>query len=141
MDTLQSKNEYAKHVSLFLAELLRTRKIDLERAADIAQKVLQNINLIDNEQHFLQFVKELSRDFEELFPFETKMQMHVRSNVRKDVERKVQSYAVHMMSHDMGESLAILQEAIRDEVNLVQLCQKFPKFQQYIEANSTQWTK
>jgi hypothetical protein len=136
-----SKNDFARHISLFLAELLRTRKIDLERAAEIAQKVVENINLIDNENHFLQFVKELTLDFDELFPFEERVHMHLHVGERRDLERRVRSYAVHIMSTDLNQSLAILQEAIKDEINLDQLYSKFPQFKIYVDANIHQWTK
>ena len=141
MDSQNNKNEYARHISLFLAELLRTRKIGLERAAEIAQKVVENINLIDSEHNFLQFVKELTLDFDELFPFEERVHLRVHTGQRRDLERKVRGYAVHIMSQDMNEALAILQEAIKDEIQLPDLCVKFPQFKQFVDSNIHQWTK
>ncbi|HEX9503167.1 MAG TPA: hypothetical protein VF974_02490 [Patescibacteria group bacterium] len=141
MDSANSKNEYARHVSLFLAELLRSRKISLERAAEIAQKVVENINLIDSEHNFLQFVKELTLDFDELFPFEERVHMHVHVGERRDLERKVRGYAVHIMPSDLNQALAILQEALKDEVQLPDLYVKFPQFKQFIDSTIHQWTK
>ncbi len=136
-----SKNDYAKSVSLFLAELLRTRKINLKRAADIAQKVVQNINLIDTERHFLQFVKELASDFEELFPFEELVHLHIHSTDRRDLEHKVRLFVAHIMSSDQPQALNLLQESLRNDVTSAELYAKFPQFRQFTERNIEQWNK
>ncbi|MBX4191827.1 MAG: hypothetical protein KW804_03445 [Candidatus Doudnabacteria bacterium] len=144
MNSENNKNEYAKHISLFLAELLRTRKIQLERAAEIAQKVVQNINLIDNEVIFLKFVKELSFDFDELLPLEERVSLYMRVGERKELENKVTEYAVRNMTTDIHKSNAILQEAANDGIKLMDLYQKFPDFKQFVDSTTSQsqpWTK
>ena len=129
------KNEYARSVALFLAELLRTRKTNLIRAAEIAQKVVNNINLIDTEHDFLRLIKELSADFEELNKLEPLISFNVHRNERREIEIKVRQFVVSIVSSDMGQALAILQEAIKDDSLLEDLCQKFPQFNQFIQSN------
>ncbi len=141
MNTQGNKNEYARLVSLFLAELLHTRKISLDRAAEIGQKVLANINLIDTEQDFMKLVMELTRDFEELMPFEERVHIHAHVSERKDLERKVRAFVVSILATDMPLAIKILEEAIRDEVSLADLQHKFPEFSKYLETNSHQWNK
>ncbi|OGE74150.1 MAG: hypothetical protein A3I07_01785 [Candidatus Doudnabacteria bacterium RIFCSPLOWO2_02_FULL_42_9] len=136
-----NKNEFAKHVALFLAELIRSRRIDLQRAADIAQKVVQNINLIDSESQFLEFVKELHRDFDELHALVDIVHMHVHMSARKDLENKVSMYVASIMPSDMGLAVKILEEAIVDGVTEEALCQKFPGFKEYVEINPKLWNK
>ena len=140
-DTSSQKNEYAKHLSLFLAELLRTRKIDLYRAAEIAQKVVENINLVDSEQHFLKLVKELTLDFQELNAFDDRVHFHIQISERKDLEQKVRAFVVNIMTTDENLALQILQESTKEETKLQDLCGKFPLFKQFIETDQKQWTK
>src|SRR6185436_7071636 len=113
-EATEQKNEYAKAISLFLAELLRTRKITLHRAADIAQKVVENINLIDTEEHFLKLVKELSSDFDELQHLVERYHMHLKVTDRKDLEHKARMFAIQIMSSDMNLALQVLQEATKE---------------------------
>ena len=127
-----NKNEYAKAVSMFLAELLRTRKIGLVRAADIAQKFVENINLLDSEQRFLQFIKELSDDFEELYHLEERVDMHMKFNFRHDFEQKVREFAIATLFTDPNLACSVLQEAVNENCELNTLAVKFPQFGNFI---------
>ncbi len=49
-DSAKQKEEYAQAVCYFLAELLRNHRVSLPRAAEISEKVVGNINLIDTEK-------------------------------------------------------------------------------------------
>lgn len=135
MENIQNKNEYAKVVSLFLAELIRSRKVMLRGAADIAEKVVMNINLIDTEQQFLNLIKELSVDFEELHPLSERMHVHIKTIERKDMEQQVKSFVSNIMPTNMDLALDVLKEAAKDQVKLSELCQKFPEFKQFIETH------
>jgi hypothetical protein len=134
MSRENNKNEYARHVALFLAELLRTRRISLDRAAEISQRVVENLNLIDTENHFLEFVKHLAKDFQELFPLEDRINLRIRTKSRSELEKQVEAYATHIMSKDLDQSLAILQEAAKEDLKLIEFYAKFPDFKLYIES-------
>jgi len=129
------QNEYAKAVSLFLAELLRTHKTSLTRAAEIAEKVLQNINLIDTEQQFLEFVKILSSDFEELHHLGEVFHMHVKITERRYLEEKVRMFVIQTISSNTQLAADVLQDAVKDEVSMEGLSGKFPDFKQYISGH------
>lgn len=132
MDFSNQKDEYAKSASYFLAELLRTRKISLKRVAEIGQKVIDHINLIDTEQDFLKLVKELSADFEELNTLGDRVQMSIGISQRKSLEHKVLDFVAFILPQDTTVALAILQEAVKEDVRLEDLCGKFPRFGQFI---------
>jgi hypothetical protein len=134
-DVSKQKNEYARMISLFLAELLRTRKTSLNRAADISQKVVENINLIDTEVDFLRFVQMLTSEFDEMVPMKEVVQLHIRKNHRVDLEQKVKSFVIHIMQEDPNHALEVLQEASKDDAKLPDLCLKYPKLKQFIEIN------
>ncbi|MBI4049460.1 MAG: hypothetical protein HY395_01425 [Candidatus Doudnabacteria bacterium] len=129
------KEQYAKLVCLFLAEQLRTRKISLHRAADIAQKVLNNINLLNDEHDFLRLIKELSKDFEELFRLEDRVFFWVEANERKNMEASVKTFAIEVIPQDPKLALEVMLEAIKEEVKLEDLKQKFPMFSDYLQRS------
>ncbi|HEV8601163.1 MAG TPA: hypothetical protein VGQ87_01030 [Patescibacteria group bacterium] len=126
------KEQYAKTVCLFLAEQLRVKKIGLKRAADIAQKVVFNINLMDTEADFLRFVKELSKDFDELFRLEDRVFFNMIADERKQMENMVRNFAIQILSEDPKMALDIMLEAIKEESKVETLAAKFPKFNDYI---------
>lgn len=134
MNTLDQKDQYAKAVSMFLAELLRTRRIGLNRAADIAQKVVANLNLLDSEARFLQFIKELSGDFEELFQLEARVDMHMKFSARHDFEQKVREFAISTLPTDANLACLVLQEAVSENCESEELSAKFPQFKEFINS-------
>ena len=60
------KENMSKAVCLFLAEMLRTRKVKLDRCADIAAEIVNRLESIGSEKQFLDAVKELEFEFQEL---------------------------------------------------------------------------
>jgi hypothetical protein len=133
-DINPKKEEYAKAVCMFLAEMLRTRKVSLARSAEIAQKVVDNINLIDTEEDFLRLIKELTSDFEELFKLQKIVLLDVERSQRRDMEETVREYVINIMGTDARQALDVLVEAVKAESQLPQLCAKFPKLKEFTEA-------
>ncbi|MBI2355658.1 MAG: hypothetical protein HYV13_00440 [Candidatus Doudnabacteria bacterium] len=133
---IANKEQYAKLVCLFLAEQLRVKRISLRRAADIAQKVTENLSLIDSEQDFLRLIKELSNDFEELFTFEERVFFWVHTNERNNLEATVRAFAIETIPQDPKLALDVMLAAINDETRLDDLKQKFPSFAQFLERMS-----
>ena len=136
MSDLPNKEQYARLVCLFLAEQLRVKKISLRRAADISQRVVNNINLIDTEQDFLRLVKELSKDFEELFTLEDRVFFYMQINERRSMETFVKRFAIEIIPQDPKLALDIMLTAIKDEAKLEDLKARFPLFSQYLERSS-----
>ena len=127
------KEEFAKLTCLFLAEQLRTKKISLQRASEIAQKVVQNLNLLDTEQDFLKFIKELTADFEELVHLEQRVFMHAEVTERRQMESHVKEFVISVLTHDANLALTIMEAAVKDETRLEHLLQSFPEFKNYME--------
>ena len=135
--TTDQKNQYAKSICYFLAELLRTRRISLERAADISQKMIDNINLLDSEHDFLQLTKTLAQDFEELIYLKERISLDIGVLKRKDLEDKVRQFVVNVLPNDTTLALNILEEAIKSDIELSELGKKFPEFGQFL--TKTPW--
>ncbi len=130
-----NKEAYAQSVCYFLAELLRTHKVALNRAAEISQKVLDNINLIDSEQQFLKFIKELSLDFEELMGLSERINMHIQVDERTNLEAWVRQFVIAVLPADLNQASEVLQEAVKSTCEINSLCGKFPQFKQFIESH------
>jgi hypothetical protein len=138
-----SKEEYARQVCLFLAEMIRCRRIKLSRAAEIAQKVVENINLIDSEEQFLKFINELSKDFQEMIYLGARVTFEFQAANRVQSEQYVREFVVLMLGHDLNMALAILQESIKTESReklLENLSIKFPQFKEFLEQQK-KWMK
>ncbi len=136
MQNQNSKEEYAKQVCLFLAELLRTRRITLMRAAEIAEQVTQNITLIDSEAQFLALIKDLTSQFQELLHLGERVHLHMDMTKRLLMESQVREFVITFLTRDTGLALNVLQEAVKDSIQTNDLCVKFPQFQQFIQTKS-----
>lgn len=132
---MDKKEEYAKAVCLFLAEQLRIHRLTLARAAEIARKIVAHMNLIDTEYDFLNLVKELSKDFDELVVLEQRVYIGVVQDERKHMETLVKEFVIETLSNDSDLALAIMHDATQDKVKLSDLKQKFPQFNTFLQAN------
>lgn len=135
MDSSTQKDKYAKAVCYFLAELLRTRKITLTRSAEIAQKVVDHINLIDSEADFLRLIKEMTSDFEELFQLTERIQTTIKVDTRKDLEAGVREFVIRMLPQDTKLALEVLLAAIQENTKVDDLCARFPQFKDFLIIN------
>jgi hypothetical protein len=132
---LTSKEQYAQMVCLFLAEGLRTRRISLQRAAEIAEKFLQNLNLLDTENDFLSLIKELSKDFDELSVLETKVAKSKETTEKRKLEALVKEFVIGILATDVKMAMNILQDASIGDAQLRDLGAKYPAFKNYLGKN------
>ncbi len=137
-EPVNTKEQYAQAVCYFLAELLRNHRVSLPRAAEISEKVVGNINLIDTEKQFLEFIRDLSRDFEELLQFTERIDMHMKAGDREKLETQVREFVISSIGSDLDTAFAVLNEAIKEGCRHEDLCQKFPQFHQFIQTRV--WT-
>jgi predicted transcriptional regulator len=137
----QKKQNFGKAICLFLAEGMRSREIGLARAADIAEKVVSNINLIDTEEDFYNLIKELSKDFEELKKLNKKLVKAVKNAEQEKMEKSVKEYVSRILSHDSKLALTLMQEACKPGANLQNLREQFPSFDFFIKENENEHRK
>ncbi len=126
------KEEYAKAVCFFLAEMLRSHRITLQRSSEIAQKVVENISLIDTEEEFLKFIKELTADFEDLYKLEQRVILDIQIGKREEMEAQVREFVIVAISENPTLALSILTEAIKENSKTDSLADKFPQFKQFV---------
>lgn len=132
---IKNKEEYAKSVCYFLAEELRVQRVSLPRAAEIAQKVVDNLNLIDTEQDFLRLILDLSKDFEELHKLHERIRFDIDTSNRRGLEEEVREFVVNILPRDTDLALRILKEAVKDDIKDEDLSHDFPEFKVFLEKN------
>jgi hypothetical protein len=133
---LTNRHDYALAVCHFLAEGLRSRQISLMRGAEIAEKVIQNLNLIDSEYDFLRLVKELSKDFDELLQLEQRISMFIKGDERKKMEIEVKEFVITSLAQDAASAVQLMEAAIKDGADSRGLAARFPKFKEYLDKKN-----
>jgi len=94
------KENMSKAVCLFLAEMLRTRKVKLDRCADIAAEIVNRLESIGSEKQFLDAVKELEFEFQELKTLKNDLLQVTSMSSRQQMEQIVREYAIQILPHD-----------------------------------------
>lgn len=123
-------------VALFLAEIIRSRRTNLRRAAEIARHVVANIQNIRTEKQALLFLTEVERDFEEVVILKQALHFGYKKSSVKVYEQGIKEYAAGVFSKDMVLSSTFLQDAAKNEMTIQELCLKYPEFCDYLQKNS-----
>ena len=128
------KDAALNQLCLFLAEEMRIHTISLGEAKGIARQVLTNGNLIDNEEHLLRLMIELSKDYPQLKKFEKKLTIYIERTSRNEAEKKVTEFVQQFMDKNQDLALSILDDAINSGNSLEALSQKYPEFAEFIKT-------
>lgn len=133
MQATLPQEQLARSVCDFLSEMLRTKQVSLERGAEIASAVTHRLQTIRSESDFLDAVRELEFDFQELHALHSELQMHSRLSDRQSMEHLVRLYAADILVRDPKGAVTIMEEALRPDVTLDWLLRKYPAFNQFYE--------
>ncbi|MBX4191860.1 MAG: hypothetical protein KW804_03610 [Candidatus Doudnabacteria bacterium] len=133
MTKLKPKDNAAHLFCLYLAEEMRQRTISLGEAKELARAVVAHKNLIDNEEHLLRLVMELSKDFPRLKKFEQSLAVYIKRKGRTIGEKLVTEFVASIMDTDQNLSMQILEDAIDANNNLDILKSKYPKFAEFLD--------
>jgi len=129
---LSPKDNSAHLLCLFLAEEMRMHTISLGEAKEIARAVVAHKNLIDNEEHMLHLIMELSKDYPQLKKFEKNLAVYIEKQSRSEGEKKVTEFVASIMDSDPAAAMKILEDAIDVANNLDILKSKYPKFAEFL---------
>ena len=129
---LTPKDNSAHLFCLFLAEEMRMHTVSLGEAKEMARAVVAHKNLIDNEEHMLRLIIELSKDFPQLKKFEKKLATNIEKQGRSDAEKKVTEFVSIIMDTDSNLAMKILEDAIDASNNLDILKSKYSKFAEFL---------
>ena len=132
---LNPKDNAAHLFCLFLAEEMRQRTISLGEAKEMARALVAHKNLIDNEEHMLHLILELSKDFPQLKRFEQKLAIYIEKQSRSVAERKITEFVAAIMDRDQNLAMQILEDAIDSRHNLDILKSKYPAFKEFLNQS------
>ena len=130
------KEKLAKAVCLFLAEMLRTREVTLRRGAEIAAQVVDQLGEIKSEIHFLEIVREMEYEFQELKQLEKDLVFYHEVDKREKMEKLVRQYAVNYLPDNPEAAVDIMEEALKPDITLEDLAKKFVDFAKFINKNN-----
>lgn len=121
---------------LFLAEMLRTRRVSLRRGADIAAAIVVKLDQIQSEAEFLQLVKQLEYEFQELQHLEQDLTFYHKVSQREKLEKLVREFAIQNLPDDPHRAVALMEEALLPGVELSELTKNFPDFGEFVGAHT-----
>ena len=121
-----------KLVAMFLAEVIRSRRTSLSRAAEISDRVIQLLPQMKTESQALSLLTDVEKDFEEMVVLKQALHFGYRDTDIQVYEQDIKEYAARIFTQDMALSVAFLQEASKPDMDIQKLCFKYPDFCQYL---------
>ncbi len=134
---MASNNQFNGLVALFLAEIIRSRRTSLRRAAEISNWVIRNLPKMTSETAILGLLTDIERDFEEVAALKQALHFGYKELDIKVFEHEIRQYASDIFAKDMVLSAAFLQDASKSDMDIQRLCLKYPDFCNYL-INSTE---
>ncbi len=125
--TLQGNN-LSQIVAFFLAEILRSRRTSLKRAAEIAHKVISVLPQVDSETGILSMLTDVEKEFEEIAVLKQALHFGYEESDVRVYEKEIKDYASKIFVKDMVLSARFLQDAATPEMTIQKLCLKYPEF-------------
>jgi len=119
-------------IALFLAEVIRTRRTSLRRAAEISHLVVSRLPQINSEDQMLLMLTDIEKEFEEVSALKQVLHFGYGPSDIKVYEREIKEYASKIFIKDIHTSNTFLQDAAQPGMNIQQLCLKYPDFCQYL---------
>lgn len=119
-----------------MAEVVRSRRTSIRRAAEISRLVIRNIDSLKSEPQALAWVTEIEKDFEEVVSLKQALHFNFNASDVNVYEREVKEYASLMFQQDMVRSADFLKDASAHQATIQQLCVKYPDFCSYLMNTS-----
>ncbi len=123
-------------VALFLAETIRSRRTSLSRAAEISQRVLDNLPLLKSEDQTLSILTDIEKDFQEVSALKQALHFGYQTSDIKVYEPEIKDYAARIFTTDMHKSAAFLKDASEPGATIQRLCVLYPDFCQFLSKHS-----
>lgn len=134
--SLEVPVELKNLVSLFLSELLRSRRASLSRAAEVASHVVQTLSTLKSEDDALALLGALEHEFTEVIALKQALHFGYREEDVHVYEQEIREYAATIFGTDMVLSSSFLKDAAEPTATIQTLCLKYPDFCQYLIQSS-----
>jgi len=120
---------------MFLAEVIRSRRTSLSRAAEISDRVIQLLPQMKTEAETLNLLTDVEKDFEEMVVLKQALHFGYSETDVLVYEHDIKEYAARIFTEDMALSVAFLQDASKPGMDIQRLCLKYPDFCQYLAGD------
>ncbi len=134
------ENNFSGHlnylIAIFIVEVIRSRRTNLRRAAEICSRVVGFLPQMRSENEALSLMTEIEKDFEEITVLKQALHFGYGDSDIKLYEHEIKEYAAEIFTKDMVASVSFLQDAARPEMDIQKLCLKYPDFCVYLLANN-----
>ncbi len=115
-----------------MAEVIRTRKTSLARAAEICHRVVASLPSLNSESQALSMLTEIEKDFEEVSLLKQVIHFGSALSEAKIYESEIKDYASKTFPKDIMASNSFLQDAAAPGTTIQELCLKYPEFADYL---------
>lgn len=122
------ENGFGQLVALFLAEIIRSRRTSLRRAAEIAYRFVSLVPSLSSETEALEMLTAIEREFEEVAALKQALHFGYNDSDIKVYEKEIKEFASMVFVQDMVQSATFLQDAARPEMTIQKLCLRYPQF-------------
>jgi len=136
MASIDRQFEFAELIALFLAEVIRSRRTSLRRAAEISRHVVLEIKGINGEEDALRMLTNIEKDFEEVATLKQALHFGYGKSSIKVFEGEIKEYASRVFVTDMVMSSEFLQDAAKSGMTIQELCLKYPEFCNFVYTAS-----
>ena len=127
---------FTQLVAYFLAEVLRSRRTSIRRAAEISRRVLHLLPKMHSEGEVLSALTEIEKEFDEVSTLKQALNFGYNASDIKVYEKEIKEYASKTLAHDMQLSSTFLAEAAAPNMTIQELCIKYPDFCRYLFTTS-----
>lgn len=121
---------------MFLAEIIRSRRTSLARAAEISQRVVRMLPAVRSESQTLSMLTDIEKEFEEIAALKQALHFGYSASDVKVYEKEIKEFASDVFLKDMAFSVSFLKDAAKTGISIQQLCLKYPQFCNFLFDNS-----
>ena len=128
MQNQNTQNSFSNLAALFLAEIIRSRRTSLRRAAEISQRVVEMLPAMHSESDTLYLLTEIEKDFEEVTSLKQALNFGQAGSETDSYQSEIKEFASEVFTEDMVLSAAFLKDAAAPDSSIQALCLKYPQF-------------
>lgn len=132
MSQVQVELNINQLVGLFLAEIIRSRRTTIKRAAEICRRVVNLLGRIKSEAEVLLMLEDIERDFEEVAILKQALNFGYSPSDTRVYEDEIKIYVARLFERDIVGSAQFLQDAAEDSATIQHLCIKYPEFCRFL---------
>ena len=131
-----TKEQCARAACLFFAEELRSNRLKIGRAAEMAKLITQNMNLVDTDLDFLVLLENLGASDDAFLLLHKRIKHLIQKDTKTRNETLVHKFVLETLPFNSELARKILHDSVDEGLNLESLCVKYPQLRQFVNKNA-----